>query len=171
MRTQKILTILCTITACTAAAFFFFAIQKEWIIVHIPKNYETIPCTVNRICDLYWYPSKLHIRKQCLLWTEHEQDNIHRLIDCWLTWLHNEEMLKYIKVETVMISPCKNELFISFDKKLFNKKQSIHEKLTVIHYLTQTIKPHTHAQKMYLLVHHAPMEDMHIDCTVSLPLE
>jgi hypothetical protein len=171
MRTQKTLTILCIITACTTAAFLFFAIQKEWIIIRIPNNIKTIPCAANRVCELYWHPSKLHTGKRRLLWTEDEQDNIHRLISCWLAWLYNEEMLKRINVETVMISPSADELFISFDKKLFSKNQSIHEKLACIHSLAQTIKPHTHARKMRLLVHHAPMEDVHIDCIESLPLD
>lgn len=150
----------------------FFAIQEELIILNLHKKDAIIQHkqAQTNMCTFYWDPIQLPHETMHIPRTDDEQKNLTQLINSWLTFLHSEGIIKNIHVESVLLSSSHNEIFVSFDRYPFDKQQSIDQKLQLIRYLCDTIRPHTNAQKIRLLVHHAPLQDMHLDFMSGQPI-
>lgn len=163
---------MCISLICALGAAFLFAVQTERIIFNdrsvtytAPKQTQTASCT------LYWHEHLLQPETKQIVRTDDAQQNLLYLINLWLQFLYSEDMLKKVHAETVMISPSGNEFFISFDHKPFEKQQSIAEKLGFMRRLFKTIKPHTAARKVRLLVRHEPLHDTHLDFSYGWNIE
>lgn len=161
-----------TILLCILGAAFLFAVQTDRIIFNTPSA----RCTKSKpaqttSCTLYWHEHLLQAETKQIVQAEDAQQNLLYLINTWLQFLYNEDMHKKVHAETVMISPSGNELFISFDRKPFKKQMSIAEKIGFIQNLFKTIRPHTAARKVRLLVHHKPLHDAHLDFNSGWDIE
>ncbi len=151
----------------------FFAVQKEWIIIQKPAQKKEIinfPHVEQKECILYWNASHLQQETKKIIWTDDISQNIHYLVNTWLTFLYDEELHKKVHLETAMLNKGGNELFLSFDRSPFGKQQSIDQKLFFIENLYKTISQSTQLQKIRFLVQHKPLQDAHLDFAQSWPL-
>ena len=92
-------------------------------------------------------------------------ENFKLLTTTWLAWLHDEQVLtKKIGVESILFSPSGYEMYVSFDYNPFEKNWSIYQKESFIHALLKNYKEQgCTASYLYVLVHHKPLQDMHLD--------
>lgn len=158
--------------ASVLAAALFYGLQTERIILNTSLKSFTPDTQTNTVtATLHWDEDLLQAETCTIIQTDDAQENLYRLINTWLHFLHNEEVHKKMNAETAMLSPSGGELFISFDRKPFTGRMSIAEKMGFIRYLFKTIKPHTAARKVRLLVHHTPLHDAHLDFSTSWPID
>ncbi len=154
-------------------SILFFAVQKEWIVIQKPAQKNEIispPHVEQKECILYWNASHLQQETKKIIWTDDIAQNIHYLVNTWLTFLYDEELHKKVHVETVMLNKGRNELFISFDRHPFGKQQSIDQKLFFIENLYKIISQCIHINKIRFLVRHKPLNDRHLDFAQSWPI-
>jgi hypothetical protein len=146
-------------------SFLFFAFQKEWVILQKPAhiNHVQVPHTEQKECTLFWNTTLLQQENKKIIWTDDIAQNLHYVMNSWLTFLYDEELHKKVHVETAMLNNSQTELFISFDRYPFGKQQSIDEKLFFIKNFTQTIAQCTNITKIRFLVRHKPLQDPHLD--------
>ena len=157
--------------ASIVCALIFFALQQEWLIWHGPIGAVTehrAQHTCKEITLYYWQHEQLKHETIQQIWVEDEQQNLHYLINKWLTFLYDEECItQKIHVDTTTLNPSGTELFISFDRKPFSKEQSIGQKIQFIKALFATINPVTTINQVRFLVRHKPLFDPHLDFDVS----
>lgn len=166
-RTKKTVILSIALAISFLLAFIFFALQKEWILWRGPletSDHYKKQHTYKEIELLYWQHEQLKHETITQVWGEDEQQNINYLINTWLTFLYEEKCISHkVCVQATMLNPSKTELFISFDHKPYNNKQSILEKVRFIQTLLKTIAPCTTAQSVHFLVNHKPLVDQHLD--------
>lgn len=157
---------------CTLGAIFLFLVQTERIIFNTSSTVYAKPkSTHTASCTLYWHEHLLQPEIKQIVQTQDLQENLVYVINTWLQFLYSEDMHKKVHADAVMLSPSGNELFISFDRKPFEKHMSIAEKLGFIRNLFRTIKPHTAARKIRLLVRHEILDDAHLDFSSGWDIE
>lgn len=161
-----------TALICILGAAFLFAVQTDRIIFNTPTDAYTKPQLTQTVsCTLYWHEHLLQSETKNIVQTEDAQQNLLYLINTWLLFLYNEDMHKKVHAETVTLSPSGNELFISFDRRPFEKQMSIAEKLGFIHNLFKTLRPHMAARKVRFLVRHKKLHDAHLDFSFGWDIE
>ncbi len=152
-------------------AIIFFALQQEWFIWRGPLGTVTghsAQHTCKEIKLYYWQHEQLKNETIQQIWVEDEQQNVHYLINRWLTFLYDEECItQKIRADTSMLNPSGTELFISFDRKPFSKEQSIEQKIQFIKALFATIAPVGTINQVRFLVRHKSLSDPHLDFDVS----
>ena len=152
-------------------AIMFFALQQEWFIWRGPLGTITghkAQHTCKEIKLYYWQHEQLKDETIQQIWVENEQQNLHYLINRWLTFLYDEECItQKIRADTTMLNPSGTELFISFDRKPFSKEISIWQKIQFIKALFTTISPVSSINQVRFLVMHKPLCDPHLDFDVS----
>ncbi len=129
-------------------------IPKKLIILFFFKN--------NR-----WYQEE----KQ-LIWPDNKYIQIMHILINWLIVLDEEEVThKKISLQTALLSPSENDVYISFDRNPFSKESSTYEKMMLVESLLKTIRENKiNIQNIYFLVHHIPLNDYHLDFSQPWPI-
>ncbi len=173
-RSKQYITIPKAAFASILLAIIFFALQQEWLLWRGPIGTITghrAQHTCKEIKLYYWQHEQLKNETIQQIWVEDEQQNLHYLINRWLTFLYDEECItQKIGVDTSILNPSDTELFISFDRKPFSKEQSIEQKIQFIKALSATIAPVSTINQVRFLVRHKPLCDAHLDFDVSWAL-
>jgi hypothetical protein len=151
------------------AGMLFFCTYQEWLIIswHRPSHHtQTSPAIETKNITLWreknnnWIHESVHI-----LWSQNHMDNFKLLTTTWLAWLYDEQVLsKKLIAESVLFSPSGYEMYVSFDHNPFEKQWSIHQKESFINALLKNYKENgCTASYLYVLVHHKPLQDIHLD--------
>ncbi len=156
------------------SALLFFAWQRQWIIVMSPPAYaHSIQQTkIKKECLLwYWHDEQWHHETQSLVWTENNAANVHYLINNWLTFIFQEGIIsKKVYAQSAMLNQNQQQLFVSFDRHLFDKQQATHEKIMIIQGLIKTLAHVTTCTHINILLQHMPMPDADLDFTCPWPI-
>lgn len=157
-------------------SLIFFAWYNELIILTIPSLYsleipivETIQKKQVSLC--YFDADRWKIEKQDLLWSIDTQKNILNLANAWFAFLEEERILsKKITVQTVLMDKGKCA-YLSFDRALFNKEDTIFKKWMLIEGLLKTIISNDITlYQVQFLVQHKPLSDAHLDFSSPWPV-
>ena len=121
---------------------------------------------------MYWHNKKWNKEKIQILWSNDKAKNIQYLVSSWLNLLEEELVIKKkISLQTVLLTSSGNIAYLSFDRNIFSRKYSTHEKLMLIEGLLKTIRENDITlQGIYFLVHHQIMDDYHLDFSNPWPL-
>lgn len=171
---NKTLYILSPILFITGA--LFVAIHKDLIIFRSPfhTSVNTQEHNVSKkqsITLFYWHNNKYNSEKTDILATDKPEENIHKIVNCWLNLLDEEKIIEKTALQTALISDT-NELFLSFDRNFLNPEDATHQKLLLIEGLLKTLRENNvKIPKLNFLVHHQPMQDTHLDFANTWPLE
>lgn len=166
-----------TILACLGA-FGYFAYNQELLLFRFPsfqKNSIEVPIasiTKKKVNRIYWNNDVWRHEDTELLWPENISNALLYLITSWLALLDEEKIMdKKVTVQSVIVSPSQNDVYISFDRNPFTKKQSTYEKLMWIEGILKTIRETgTKVQNIHFLVHHQPVHDFHLDFSNPWPV-
>ncbi len=167
-----------TVLSCITFAFssVFFAWYHQLIIFTIPSLYsietpalETIQKKQVSLC--YFDTDTWKIEKQDLLWSHDTQKNIINLINSWLSFLEEEKILsKKITLQTALVDKGRCA-YLSFDRTLFNKEDTIFKKWMLIEGLLKTIISNDIAlYQIQFLVQHTTLSDAHLDFSSPWPM-
>jgi hypothetical protein len=162
--------------SCFTLGLLLFAIHQKWIIINLPstqKNIAMVSTTHKKNCRLfYFHNNKWHTETSMLIWSENSADNLSLLVNQWLSLLHEE---KIIKKKTILESACVSEhqeLLLSFDRTLFGKEATTHEKLMIVESLLKTIRENEPTiKKVRILVAHQALPDYHLNFTNPWPIQ
>lgn len=158
----------------------FHAYQKEWIILLLPfqtsdqailsledqKHYEP-----KKIPLFFFKNEKWHFEETSIIWSVDILENIIFITNHWLTLMEDEKIIDTdIQLLSAVITQDK-ELFLSFNKDLFDKQSATLYKMMIIESLLKTFREnHISAQSVRFLVHHQTMIDDHINFNISWPM-
>jgi len=156
----------------------FFGIKNELIILNYPTTRPELTINTNhaskkKISLIFWQNNQWKTENCDLLWTDNKQQDLHRLINSWLTLLHEENsMEKKITVQTVLLSTSDQTAYLSFDSDPLPKESSTFDKWMFIEGLLKTIRENNvPLQQIQLLVHHQLMQDPHLDFSKPWPID
>lgn len=165
---------LLTFIGSVCIASVFFCVQRGWLLwlgptyrppIHTPQQSQ------KEVQFFYRNNGNIAHESTQLLWCSDEQQNLHYLINSWLTFMYVEHHItKKVVVESTLINATETDIFISFSHKPFYKNQSIIEKLEFIQTLCATIAHVSGVTGIRFLVHHQPLDDPHLDCDISWPI-
>lgn len=163
---------------CFISTFFgilLFAFQQEWIVVRMPQFGNTSAGIIKHkkaVTLHFWHENRWHTENQELLWSNNTADNIFYLVTNWLNTLDAEEVTqKKVVLQAATLSPSGTDAYLSFDRNPLQKEWSTYQKWMWIEGLLKTIRERQlPVQNIYLLVHHQPLIDRHIDGTHAWPL-
>lgn len=167
------------IATCICGGLFVSMISG-WIIFRYPSytydiaqqkavmRIQRTPITYHFYKDNSW-----HIEKNELILSQDLIKNIHYIINSWLSFLEEERIMKKkVTVQTTLCSPAGNDLYISFDRNPLSKEASIHDKWMWVEGLLKTMRAHgITISRIHFLVHHQPLQDVHLDFDHPWPLQ
>ncbi len=175
--TLLIFSIIGIISGC---GFFFWA--NGWVIFLFPqfgtskKNQTSLQeeKKSNKQEYLLYMPRKKnHIERESILITDCNAQVAQTSIANWLAKIYEEGLLeKQTSLQDVSLNADGQDLIVSFDRPPFNKQASIYEKLFFLNSLCKTLIPLLpNVRTITWLVHHAPLNDCHLDTTQPWPIE
>lgn len=160
-----------------------FAWYNDWIVINCSPHHVTQ--TSIQANQTYKKKIKLVYTKQnmgqgsCqqqeikeLLWSSHVDENAYTLIQAWLAFLEEEEIInKKIILQTATLTSRNEELILSFDQTPLDKEASTTSKLIFIENLLATLNNTFGStfKKVRLLVNHKPLLDQHLDFSLPWP--
>jgi hypothetical protein len=166
---------------CLTVGSIFYAYQKEWIILLLPNqtaSYEIqdrqndIPTyTQQKIILYFWKDEQWHTEFNSVIWSSDFAMNSKRIINNWITLLEDEKIIDSdIQLVSAIINSHK-EMFLSFNKDIFNMQSSTYTKLMIIHGLLKTIHHNKiPVQSIRLLIHHQIVLDDHLNFSIPWPI-
>ncbi len=152
-----------------------FALHYQWIIIRFSQPILRVEQQIKtkKICTLhFWHNNRWTQESQELIWSSTLDENVSALVTNWLTLLDTESILpKKITLQSVALSPNKQELYLSFDRNLLPKQWAVHRKWMLIEGLLRTLRANSVAlQAVHFLVHHQPLTDTHLDFSFAWPI-
>ncbi|MFC1841775.1 hypothetical protein ACFLYA_01765 [Candidatus Dependentiae bacterium] len=177
MRIAKLYIFLAIIAFFSGA--LFFAVYNSWIIFQFPSHtsevYHQISSMKAEKKDfwlMYWQNKKWNKEKISLLLSGDKAKNIQYLVNSWLNLLDEEKVMdKKVSLQTVLLSSCKSQAYLSFDRNPFEKKLTTYDKLMWIESLLKTLRENDiRLQSVYFLVHHQILQDYHLDFSNPWPM-
>jgi len=175
---EHVIIIVVSIIAFLCGAVFL-SFKAGWLIVRYPSYYHDIiqqkaammikrtPITFHFYKDHAW-----HTEQSDLLWSQDSAHNIQYLINSYLSFLDEEHLMKKkVTVSTVLLSSTSNRVYVSFDRNPLDKEASTYEKWMWIEGLLKTISAQgIKVPYIHFLVHHQPMQDLHLDFESAWPI-
>ncbi|MBM17787.1 MAG: hypothetical protein CL947_01805 [Epsilonproteobacteria bacterium] len=170
------------IIACismTLVGSLFYLQQESWIIITSPFDYDN---KINPIAKKYtsyktvtlyaWNQNHLKQEVTDIIYSDNVSQNLKQLINSWFLFLDDEDiMTQETYVESVILSPSKQEAFISLNQIPFEGSWSTYQKLFWIEGMLTTIKNNKiPITAIRLLVHHQPLQDDHLNFAIPWPI-
>jgi hypothetical protein len=159
---------------CFIGGLGFYAISKQWLIIHYPRQTQVVrneTVEKKKVWLWYWHQEKWKSEQVDLIWSSHKAKTIKYLIDSWLNLLDEEKITsKKVSLQTALLSPSEQDVYLSFDRNPFTKEQATIDKWFWIEGLLKTIRDNgISLQGVYFLVHHQPLHDYHLDFSNAWP--
>ena len=122
---------------------------------------------------MYWHNGAWQTEHQELIWGSNTEKNCLYLINTWLTLLDEEGIMeKRVTLQTALLSPSGQEIYLSFDRSPFQPEDSTFAKWMWIEGLLKTLRENeVKLTNVQILVHHQPINDQHLDFTNPWPLQ
>lgn len=158
----------------------FYAYHQGWIVIHYPTH--TLTTTAHnplesqthkkKVSLFFWHNGAWKTETTTLLWQHDKATALYYLVNQWFTILDDEGMMdKKVTLQTAILSPSGQELYLSFDRNPLNQQQSTHDTLMFVEGLLKTIHENKCGiQSVRFLVHHQPLIDDHLDFTHAWPV-
>jgi len=177
---MKSLSALFLTVLCFIIGFAFHAYQKEWVILLLPYQTADIQTQTQaddatysqkKIVLFFWKHEQWHKEHNSVIWSSDVTHNVKTIINNLLTLLEDEKIIDTdIQLLSAVITSNK-ELFLSFNKDLFNAQAATHAKLMVIHALLKTLHENKiPVQSVRFLVHHQILTDDHLNFSIPWPI-
>jgi hypothetical protein len=121
-----------------------------------------------------WNNNRMYFDEAPLVWIEGDDvKNLTSLVKHWLSFIQGEGLIaKHVALESVAIVHQEQEALISFDRSIFSSAASTRQKWGICESLLATIRySGVKIQKIRLLVEGAPLNDAHLDLSISWPID
>lgn len=178
MKNKLLNTIVMVCISCFASGLIFFGWYHHYLIFMTPANANDYTLAgqayEKKLITLWYHKQDIQYHETTeLIWPQSTSLRAYTIITRWLALLEEEEVLsKKITIETCITNERITELFISLDRTLFTKHQSAYQKLLLVQDLLQTLQENgIQTGKIHFLIHHKPLEDVHLDFSNPWPIE
>lgn len=159
------------------AGITFFMYQQGWIVLNLPKvngSYTLFKQDKNKLIKkninlFFWQNEKWHKESTEIIWSDSISQNCFIIVSNWLNILDEEKIIdKKISLQNALSSSNEQEIYLSFDRVLFNDESSTFDKLMLIESLLKTLRDNDiEIKKVNFLVHNQEMRDNHLDFSHS----
>ena len=178
---MKPLSIITLTVSCFLIGLLFHAYQKEWIILVLPhqtadiqthtQKSDTNNFTQQKIALCFYKHEQWHKEHNIVIWSSDAAINAKTITNNWLTLVEDEKLIDTdLQLLSAVISANK-ELFLSFNKDLFNAQDATYAKLMIIHGLLKTLHENKlPIQSVRFLVHHQILMDDHLNFSIPWPI-
>jgi len=177
---MKPLNIVIITTLCFITGLLIHAYHKEWIIILLPQqtiDYQTetentdATFTQKKIELFFWKHEQWQTEQNSVIWSSDMSHNVKTITNNWLMLLEDEKIIDTdIQLSSAIITSNK-ELFLSFNKDLYDTQDSTYSKLLIVHGLLKTINENKiPVQSVRFLVHHQTLIDDHLNFSISWPI-
>ncbi len=159
----------------SAVGCFYLAVERGFIIINhsgAQAASDNNLSTEKKSAKLfYWKHDKWSHEQVEVMSSSDRAQTIKYLIDAWLTLMDEEKIMKKkVSLQSAILSPNEQELFLSFDRNPFSKEASTFEKLMLLESILKTIRETgIKIQSVRFLVHHQEAHDYHLDFSHSWP--
>jgi len=158
----------------------FYSYQKEWLVLLLPhktathsqeKTLNDIKFIQHNITMFFWKYEKWHKESTNVIWSGDASYNVKTITNNWLMLLEDEKIIDTdIQLLSAIITPTK-ELFLSFNKDIFNFQDATYTKLMIVHGLLKTIHENDiPVQSVRFLIHHQTLIDDHLNFSIAWPI-
>lgn len=151
------------------SGFLFFALYHQWIIFSPPwqKNIFVSSSEITQKKQIilhYFHGDKWKTEKQEMLWQDNNEKNVLHIVNAWLVLLDEEHItLKKTTLQSALVT-LSGTVYLSFDRNIFNKEETIFKKWMLIEGLLKTIaSTNLSISHVQFLVQHQQLQDIHID--------
>ena len=160
-------------------ALFLYAYLTEAFVLYIPSygTYLSIDekagkITKKNVLLYFWDGHALHHEREDIMWSHNPIDNINHVIQQQLLLFYEEKITSdKMSLQTALLSPSGQDLYLSFNKTFFDKESSIHHKLMMIESILKTLRNiFPPSIQVHFLVNHLPLPDTHLDFSQPWPL-
>ena len=161
---------------CFIVGMLFVAIQKEWVILrfnpHQPATTLQATCCKQTTTLYFWKNDSWQQEQNDILWGPDLASNFTNLIQSWLVLLEEEKITRHkITLQSALITPNLQTIYLSFDQSLFSQDFSTYQKLLIIEGLLKTLRyNHLTVPNIQILVQHKIAKDTHLDFSNPWPL-
>lgn len=173
------ITLLMLIGITAISGVIFVGINDQWIIIRNPfteafkpvSRKKPAPCQATLY---YWHNNSWQQEKASVLCSENQSSNIMQLVNAWLSVVENEQITeKKVTLESALVSPTGQELFLSFSRNIFDKDESLFSKWMRVEGILKTMRENNKNQfrLVRFLVHHQPLRDTQLDFSFSWPIQ
>ncbi len=157
----------------------FFLFKKELIVFRFPVNYENFSSSsqnskIKKSVKLFYFINeKWNYENIEIIWSNNINENIKQIVSSWLNLLEEEKILDHkITLQSVLSNAENKEIFLSFDRNLFNDENSTYEKLLIIESIIKTLRENElKISKIRFLNHHQEINDIHLNFKNSWPIQ
>ncbi len=158
---------------------FMVAYQQQWIIFQLPPSMHPsfliskTATTKKNVVVFVYHQDRWCSEKKELLWPASKREQLEQLVYAWIA-LADEELTdaKKITLQKVLIAPDEQSVYISFDRSPLNKEWSTFRKWYHLESLLKTIRENgIDVRSVFWLVQHQPLQDPHLDCSQSWPID
>lgn len=156
--------------------FLFYAFQHDIIIFRFPAKQANFVTNLNiqkkNFKLIYWHNNKWNYEEKEIIDSDNKIKTLTHLVTGWLQVLEEEQIIvKKVSIQSVLFDNSGKEAYISFDRNPLNKQSSTYMKLMLVEGLLKTIRENKfQLQNIYLLVHHKPLHDQHLDFSKPWPV-
>lgn len=167
------------ISACFFLGCLFYAFMHEYIIIRLPLSSALMPpdhaphTFKKNIVISAWKSQEYMIERRDLLWSTDTSSNCCRLLNAWCAYAYDEGIIsKNAHVDSAIITPKTQELYLSFDCFPFSKKASSYDTWMIIESILKTLRDNKiPISRIHFLVDHQPFTSSYLDFSQPWPLE
>jgi len=167
-----------TTVVALVLGMLFFLYHSEVIVLRWPMRASlvgtsSVSTTSRKVATLTFFKhGTFKTEQQELLWSEQLQENIRYLISTMLAvWEDERVTQKKVTLQSAILSPSGQTLYLSFDRVPFDKEASTFCKWHAIEAILKTLRDNeVGTREVYFLAHHEEIVDSHLDFSNPWPL-
>lgn len=162
------------------AGAFLAAWYNEWIIIRLPwhqqayhRHTDVTDITKKKVTLWYWHRNRWHKEETEIMWSEHQEIALQHLVTVWLSLMDEEHIIdKKASLQTALLAENRQDAYLSFDCNILPENTTTFHKAMLLESLLKTIRENNVAiERVTFLVHHQPLDDLHLDCSNPWPLQ
>lgn len=158
------------------SGFAYYIFNNEWIVIKYNNTQGNVVFQKSKKRNYvlwYWHNDKWNFEAKELVDLEaNKAKTVEYLVSSWLGLLDEEQVVdKKVSIQSVMLDSTQQEVFISLDRNPFLVNSSIFAKWYWVEGLVKTLRINIpNLQKVYVLVHHQVLDDLHLDFSQGWPI-
>lgn len=163
---------------CFIVGLLFFAVNQEWIVIRSFTRSSQVENTLNKLRSTkkqmtvsFWHQGKWNTEALEIITTADPAQTAQALVTAWLSLLDEEKITtNKISLQSALMST-HGQLYLSFDRSPFEDSSSTYDKWMWTESLLRTLRENcSEIRSVYLMVHHRPLEDDHLDFSNPWPV-
>lgn len=152
---------------------------QERFVIYIPNRHNQISkderaqqATKKKISLQFWDGKAMQQEELDIMWSSLTAKNIQHIVQQLFGILADEGVITdKTSLQSVIISPSGQDIYLSFNQSFFKPEQSIRSKHLILECLKSSIAHNIDSQgTIHFLINHKSLQDPHIDFSEGWPI-